>query len=107
MSGLEERANQYIEHSQDLPPRFTEDMEYNMFDVPDDLWACWSRQVKLLFNVTFPTLCEAGIEILDEDTMPMPKDQFETMAFNAAGLAASALDVIEKHGPVQKLCQCP
>ena len=117
MSGLEERANQYIEHSQDLQPVAGEFYEGVMglayFLTPDeyllveaDAWAEMSEKARNLFKVTFLALCDVGIELLDENTCPMPRIEFQTMAFNVAAVAATSLDVIEANTPAPKLCAC-
>jgi len=117
MSGLEERANQYIDHSTRTPK--TGDIYENedclvyflnseeLLKIDGDPWTTWSEKAKSLFKVTFLSLCEAGIEILDENTCPMPRSEFQTMAFNAAMIAAEALTHIEVDTPSPKLCECP
>ena len=120
MSGLTERANQYIEHSKTLEtfePAVGEFYEGDSglcfilnkseyLAIDKDVWDSWSEKVRNLFKVTFVGLCEVGIEILDDNTMPMPRQEFQVMAFNAAVIAATSLEVIEEGTPGPKLCEC-
>jgi hypothetical protein len=106
MSGLEERANQYVEHSQDIPAFVNHASADNMFGVSDDLWTGWTDKARLTFNISYLAICEAGIEILHENTCPMPKAEFAVLAMNTAAIAAESLTMVEKYGPGPKLCEC-
>lgn len=61
----------------------------NIYDVPNRTWRKWHRQARYLFNmVYFHTADQARFG--HPDMTPMPPEQWKTIRWNAAWLAADA-----------------
>ncbi len=62
----------------------------NAYKVPARQWTRWDRQSRRTFNEVYGTMRLNQSVFLHPKTSPIPRDQWKTICWNAAWIAADA-----------------
>jgi hypothetical protein len=67
-------------------------MERNRYRVPEKQWNKWSEAARRVFNEVYYTLTRnRQVRLLHPKTKPLPAEEWQTPAWNAAWIAADAV----------------
>lgn len=64
----------------------------NLYHVPGKTWRAWSVQARGVFNLIFSTMRPNQSLFIHPKAQPHSKEQWSTVAWNAAWIAARAVD---------------
>ena len=67
----------------------------NCYGVRDSVWKKWSRNARLVFNITYAFIIDNQDLMVHPNTKKVLRYQWKTTAWNAAWIAANATDGYE------------
>lgn len=67
-------------------------MAVNKYKVKPKAWKTWTLEAQQVFNVVYSTLATNQKLFLHPKTVKLPRPQWNTTAWNAAWIAADAVD---------------